>query len=115
MILEMNLKRFLITYSISVDCIYRFARLGKFDFLAMVGKLGIVPIEPGSTYLRGSSGPLKGAKLLFFNDKSVKCDFDALQTQVDKLDDYLKIGKQAIEDSLCNWQKSPNKYRYFKG
>ncbi|WP_442869960.1 hypothetical protein [Bradyrhizobium sp. CCBAU 45389] len=39
----------------------------------------------------------------------------ALQAKADALDDYLKVGKQVIEDSLCNWQKSPGTYEYFRG
>src|SRR3954453_3508429 len=31
----------------------RFGRLGKFDFLCLVGRLGIAPIAPGVAYLSG--------------------------------------------------------------
>ena len=34
-----------------------FGRLARFDYLTMLGKLGLADIEPGSPYLAGSSGP----------------------------------------------------------
>lgn len=99
----------------SMKNVYGFGRLGNFDFLTMIGKLQLAPIEPGSVYLSGATGPLAGAKLLFHADRSFRTKADALGRRVDSLDDYLAVGKQVLEDSLCNWQKSPDKYVYFKG
>jgi Alpha-glutamyl/putrescinyl thymine pyrophosphorylase clade 3 len=47
----------------SMDSVMGFGRLGKFDFLTMLGKLGVAPIEPDSAYLVGATGPLQGARL----------------------------------------------------
>ena len=44
--------------------IARFGRLAKFDFLALLGRLDLAPISPGSAYLTGATGPLRGARLL---------------------------------------------------
>lgn len=90
-------------------------RLGRFDFLTMLGKLELAPIEPGSVYLAGATGPLAGAKLLFCGDRQRKIAIPRLQASVDSLDDYLGVGKQVIEDSICNWQKSPDQYVLFRG
>jgi hypothetical protein len=90
-------------------------RLGRFDFLTMLGKLEIAPIGPGSVYLDGASGPLDGARLLFFGDRKHAITGKALEPRVDALDEILGVGKQVIEDSLCNWQKSPEHYVYFRG
>ncbi|MGS1094080.1 alpha-glutamyl/putrescinyl thymine pyrophosphorylase clade 3 protein [Aquamicrobium terrae] len=90
-------------------------RLGRFDFLTMLGKLQIAPIFPGSVYLDKASGPLDGARLLLFGDRKHKITGKALEPRVDALDDILQVGKQVIEDSLCNWQKSPDAYVYFRG
>jgi hypothetical protein len=49
----------------SMNIVFRFGRLAKFDYLTMLGKLGLAPIEPGSAYLGGATGPLAGARLLF--------------------------------------------------
>lgn len=90
-------------------------RLGRFDFLTMLGKLQVAPIAPGSVYLDKASGPLKGARLLFFGDRNHGITGKALEPRVDALDQILDVGKQVIEDSLCNWQKSPEDYVYFRG
>lgn len=90
-------------------------RLGRFDFLTMLGKLQLAPIVPGSVYLDKATGPLAGARLLFFGDRDHGITGKALEHRVDELDSILCVGKQVIEDSLCNWQKSPDAYVYFRG
>lgn len=99
----------------SLNSVYGFGRLGKFDFLTMLSKLDLAPIEAGSAYIVGATGPLSGAKLLFYNSTSHAVSSGQLSPRVDGLDHYLQTGKQVIEDSLCNWQKSPDKYVFFKG
>jgi hypothetical protein len=93
----------------------RFGRLGTFDFLAMLGKLGAAPIEPGSAYLAGSTGPLKGANLLVLGDASAKSDPRRLEEILNKLDCKIGVGKQVLEDALCNWQKAPDQFALFRG
>lgn len=95
--------------------VYGFGRLGTFDFLTMVGKLELAPISPSSVYLRGATGPFSGAKYLFFANRDHPISAAALEPRVDELDNYLMVGKQVIEDSLCNWQKSPTEFVYFRG
>lgn len=90
-------------------------RLGRFDFLTMLGKLQLAPITPGSVYLDKATGPLAGARLLFFGHRDHHITGRALEARVDALDEVLGVGKQVIEDSLCNWQKSPDAYEYFRG
>lgn len=93
----------------------RFGRLGTFDFLAMLGKLGIAPIEPGSAYLAKATGPLKGAKLFIYGDANAKADPQQLEEVLEMLDVELKVGKQVLEDALCNWQKTPARFVLFRG
>ena len=90
-------------------------RLGRFDFLTMLGKLQLAPITPGSVYLDKATGPLAGARLLFFGDREHHITGRDLEARVDALDEVIGVGKQVIEDSLCNWQKSPDAYEYFRG
>ena len=80
----------------------------------MVGKLDLAPIEPGSTYMPGATGPLTGARLLFGKPKATAA---ALDGQLVLLNAYLKLrfGMQVLEDALCNWQKSPAKFVPFRG
>lgn len=97
----------------SMDDVRRFGRLAKFDHLAMLGKVGLVPITPGRTYLSGATGPLAGARLLFGlaeheNSASV------IEGWLVDLDRDLQIGSQPMEDAICNWQKSPTKFVPFR-
>jgi Alpha-glutamyl/putrescinyl thymine pyrophosphorylase clade 3 len=98
-----------------MDAVTRFGRLGKFDYLTMLGKLGIAPIEPGSAYLREATGPMAGARLLFLGNTGDKRQDNVMDNWLLQLDDALGVGMQALEDALCNWQKSPAKHIYFKG
>lgn len=95
----------------SMDAVTRFGRLARFDYLTMVGKLGLAPIAPGSTYLKGSTGPLAGAHLLFGGNYGV----DSLDSWLVELAHALHIEMQAVEDALCNWQKSPRLFKPFRG
>lgn len=88
----------------------RFGRMARFDYLTMVGKLGLSPIEPGSIYMSGATGPLTGARLLFgSNDLPANLDRALVE-----LDSELNVGMQVLEDALCNWQKSPLVFTPFR-
>ncbi|MER8955876.1 hypothetical protein NKH98_24760 [Mesorhizobium sp. M0833] len=103
------------------DALYRsmsvktFGRLAKFDYLALIGRYGIAPIEPGSAYFKGATGPASGARLLFTGSHTGAATEAQLQSWVDELDAHLHVGMAVIEDALCNWQKSPTAFVHFKG
>jgi len=99
----------------SMDAVISFGRTAKFDYLTMVGKLGLAPIEPGSTYMQGATGPFDGAKLLFSGNTATYWNRSNLDTKVIELESYLHVGMQVMEDALCNWQKSPGVFRPFRG
>jgi hypothetical protein len=93
----------------SMDAVFQFGRVGRFDYLSMVGKLGLANIEPGNPYLPGATGPLIGARLLFGESNT---PVPVLNHQLQYLGQHLDLyfGMQIIEDAVCNWQKSPDKY-----
>lgn len=93
-----------------MDAVRSFGRVGKFDYLTMLGKLGLANIEPNSAYIKGSTGPIQGARLLF--DEANELVLDRL---VLELGDQLQVNMQVMEDALCNWQKSPSKFERFRG
>lgn len=99
----------------SMKSVHSYGRLGAFDFLTMIGKLGLAPIFPGSTYLVGATGPLRGARLLFHGATDHRVTPRELQARFDQLDNFLNIGMQPLEDSVCNWQKNPQTFVHFKG
>jgi hypothetical protein len=95
--------------------VQRFGRLAKFDFLALLGRLQLLPIEPGSAYLVGATGPTRGARLLYGGDPTAKISAPTLEAWLKDLDVDVKVGMQVLEDSLCNWQKSPKAFLHFRG
>lgn len=96
----------------SMDAVARFGRTARFDYLTMLGKLGLAGIEAPSAYLSQATGPLRGAKLLFGTEMENPGTLDRWLVE---LDTYLRVGMQVLEDSLCNWQKSPSKFKPFRG
>ena len=80
--------------------LWRFGRTGRFDFLSLLIDLRLISAEPASCYLRGATGPLKGAKRLW--GKRPIGEIDRLAAN---LAARLKVSPMAIEDALCNWQK----------
>ncbi len=104
------------------DCLYKsmravvsFGRLARFDYLTMVGKLGLVAIKPGFTYLQGATGPRRGAQLLFGGSVEAGLRTKFLEDRLVELGAHLGVGMQELEDSLCNWQKNPAKFIPFRG
>ena len=93
----------------------RFGRLAKFDYLALIGRYGIAPVVPGSAYLGGATGPTRGARLLLDGRVDGSTSRRELQLRLDALDVDLHVGMQAMEDALCNWQKSPRRFINFTG
>ncbi|MES1189479.1 MAG: hypothetical protein ABUS47_00235 [Steroidobacter sp.] len=109
----------------SFDILYRslgtvvsFGRTTRFDYLTMIGKLGLANIVPGKTYLDGATGPKKAAKLLFGENANNRFSIQDLDKKLAMLHAALPLGvmgMQVLEDALCNWQKAPDRYALFKG
>jgi hypothetical protein len=99
----------------SMDVVRRFGRTGRFDYLTMISKLGLASIEADATYMGDATGPAKGARLLFDGAISSKTLRPQLEFHSQQLEKALSCGMQVVEDSLCNWQKSPNQYVSFRG
>ena len=91
--------------------VLRFGRLARFDYLTMLSKLRLAEIEPGSIYMHGSTGPLRGARQLF-GGKYQAADLDQWLVELDR---ELNVGMQVLEDAICNWQKSPGEFVPFRG
>lgn len=98
----------------SVRAVHRFGRTGAFDYCSTLGKLGLVAIEPSAACLAGATGPLTGARLLVcepgqtFGPAALEAALTPLRTELD-------VGFDVLEDALCNWQKSPERFKPFRG
>jgi hypothetical protein len=94
--------------------VQRFGRLARFDYLSMIGKLGLADIRPGHAYLKGSTGPLNGAREMF-GPTTHRPAAQWYEQQVAAMAAHLEVGFDVMEDALCNWQKSPNEIKRFRG
>lgn len=91
-----------------------FGRTARFDYLTMIGKLGIAAVAPRRPYLVGATGPLRGARLMFGGAVVGQRALE-LEPKVIALGAALGVGMQEMEDALCNWQKSPSKFVAYRG
>lgn len=98
----------------SMGVVLQFGRTARFDYLTMLGKIGLAAIEPGSTYMQGSTGPIAGARLLFGTPAGTATSA-SMDRWLVRLGAHLNIGMQVMEDALCNWQKSPTAFVPFRG
>lgn len=92
-----------------------FGRTGKFDYLTMLAKVGLLNIEPGSPYMTSSTGPARGAKLLFTGSIDTRTPTKRMEALSIEFGRFLGISMQVVEDALCNWQKSPSHMVHFRG
>jgi hypothetical protein len=100
----------------SMDAVASFGRMARFDYLTMLGKIGLAPITPDRPYLEGSTGPLRGARLMFLGSTAATgINTGQLETWSVQLGQSLSVGMQEMEDSLCNWQKSPSTFVPYRG
>lgn len=83
-----------------LEFIRRFGRTAKFDLLALLGNLGVYELRPGRIYLKGATGPLRGAQAMFGRGDRLY-----LEHRANKMAKCLNVPIQAVEDALCNWQK----------
>jgi hypothetical protein len=98
----------------SMSAVKSFGRTARFDYLTMVGRLSLAHISPRFAYVQNSTGPLAGARLLF-GGKSAAISPKAAEDLLVGLAEALAVGPQVLEDSLCNWQKSPSRFIPFRG
>jgi len=99
----------------SMNSVVSFGRTARFDYLTMIGKLGLAPIRPGSAYFSSATGPVVGARLMLQGNTNVAMPIRELDRRTHLLGGVLGVGMQEMEDSLCNWQKSPHNYIHFSG
>lgn len=98
----------------SIRSVRRFGRTAAFDYWATLSRLGIMAIQPSSACLAGATGPLSGARLLICGPAQTVPPA-ALEVALAVLRNYIDVGFDVLEDALCNWQKSPDTFRPFRG
>ncbi|RZK64509.1 MAG: hypothetical protein EOO85_29645, partial [Pedobacter sp.] len=90
-------------FSKSMKAVHGFGRTGIFDYLTMIGKLGLADIEPDSVYMQGATGPFIGGQLLFTNSTAQTISRPHLDQRLLHLNNHLNIpfGMQVLEDAIC--------------
>lgn len=101
----------------SMSAVSSFGRMAKFDYLCMVGKLGLFEAEPSRVYIENATGPKAGGKLLFCGSIDAIRSNSLLESDYAELASKLQLPfcMQILEDAVCNWQKSPDEYKAFRG
>ena len=101
----------------SMSAVSSFGRMAKFDYLCMIGKLGLREIEPACVYIDAATGPKAGGKLLFGGSLGAVRSNSQLEKEYTALANSLQLPfcMQILEDAICNWQKSPDNYKPFRG
>lgn len=98
----------------SLRAVARFGRIARFDYLTTVHRLGLLEVVPPHSYLVGATGPLAGAEMLLVPDGSVASARE-LQSALQALSTATGLSPDVMEDAVCNWQKSPDRYVRFSG
>ncbi|WP_139164256.1 hypothetical protein [Arthrobacter sp. ok362] len=96
----------------ALDVVVDFGRIAKFDYLMTISRLKFLEIEPGHTYLQKATGPLRGARLLLDGSGSTARAQD-LRPDLERFSTIVGVTPDVIEDAICNWQKSPARFRQF--
>jgi hypothetical protein len=86
--------------------VIRFGRTAKFDFLCLLGNLGILEISPPHCYLAEATGPKTGALQMVTGRRDGRISVEVENT-IRQLRKHLGVPVEAMEDALCNWQKRP--------
>ncbi len=88
---------------------WRFGRLARFDYLCCLEALCIADFAPRKAYLKGATGPLKGARRMYGAPRGTWAGNPLLlDERLIELEGYLDVGFDVLEDALCEWQKHPN-------
>ena len=90
----------------SMKGIWRFGRLARFDYLCCREALRITEYAPRKAYLKGATGPLEGAQIMYGAANGTWAgDSRVLDDRLVELEGYLNVGFDVLEDALCGWQK----------
>jgi hypothetical protein len=122
-----NINQFSFEHRIDFHSIYKaaqkipnFGRLAAFDFASSLVKCGLDVAEPESMYGENSTGPMNAIGLLLRLTNRDSGQKAKLQLCSDLMDWFQRNSNifmvgQVLEDAVCNWQKNPSTYIWYKG
>ncbi len=123
-----NIEDYIFDHPEKFDIVYNsalkipnFGRMGAFDFTSSLCKCACNVLEPTDLYLKNSTGPLIGiGELLKIGEIENQSKKDKVKLGNDLLVWFIAntnifMCAQVLEDAICNWQKSPAKYKKYFG
>ncbi|WP_207594946.1 hypothetical protein [Arthrobacter sp. D5-1] len=96
----------------AMSVVMDFGRIAKFDYLMTMSRLRFFDLRPGHSYLKGATGPLRGARLLT-GGPGASTRAQELEDLLAQFSSVVGVTPDVVEDAVCNWQKSPAKFRKF--
>lgn len=99
----------------SVGAVAGFGRVAQFDFVTMLGKIGLADVEADCAHLAGATGPLAGTRQLLDGSPASASRALTLEARLAPIKDALGVSFDVLEDAICNWQKSPKDFVPFRG
>lgn len=99
----------------SVGAVTGFGRVAQFDFVTMLGKIGLADVVADCAHLAGATGPLVGTRQLLDGSPTSGSRATALEARLAPIQDALGVSFDVLEDAICNWQKSPKNFVPFRG
>ena len=94
-----------------IGSVVRFGRTSAFDYSNLLGQTGLAEVSPGRVYVAGATGPKRGAVEMFGGGYS-NAEYEDLFR---KLNEYLSVPFDVLEDAVCNWQKNTILFTPFRG
>jgi hypothetical protein len=86
--------------------VFRFGRLARFDLLCLLGNVDVYDLRPDRLHLVGATGPQDGAlRLLGLRAPAGSAELNLLDRRITGIARDSDIDLDALEDTLCNWQK----------
>lgn len=86
----------------AMDPVVGFGRTARYDFLRLLGLLGLAPLEPSQCFFAGSSGPQRGARRFFRMADATCLELEARSRHVEAM---LGLTPMIFEDVLCQASK----------
>lgn len=88
-----------------------FGRTAGFDYANLLAWTGLVPARAGTCHISGATGPRSGAEEMY----GLVRPASEHERDLAMLCDSFSVPFDVMEDALCNWQKSPGKFKPFRG
>lgn len=88
-----------------------FGRTAGFDYANLLAWTGMIPGHAATCHIAGATGPRSGAEAMY----GLVRPASEHERDLAVLCSALGVPFDVMEDALCNWQKSPRRFKPFRG